>query len=142
MKSSEIPWLVFSAIAASLREELEADHLGGKRIISPLPTLDGWAVFNDHPQLKCSSCKIYRKLTAALKDCWPTCIVQVGPHSVGWDEKEKCLKQKLQASFLARHPSPPFKPREEGWIAMVRSSFNALVAQAEPEEYLEPVFMD
>ena len=142
MKMSEIPLLVFSAIAASLREELEADHLGGKRMIAPLPTLDGWVVFSDHPDLNCSSCKIHTNLRLALKNCWPTCNVQVGPHSVGWDDVERCVRQKLQASFLARRPMPPLEPREERWIAMVRSSFNELVAQAEPEEYLEPVFMD
>lgn len=137
MKVSEIPRFVFYTFAASLCEELEVTHLGGKRIIAPLATSDGWVVLNEHPKLFCSSCKLFVNLKSALKDCWPTCSVQVGPQSVGWDENEGRLKRELRASFLVRGPTPPLEAKEKQWASMVQTTFSTLNVLVQPEAYME-----
>lgn len=134
MKVNEIPRLVFNAVATSktrIHEELEPNHLGGKRIIAPLRNLDGWVVLADHSDLHCTSCMIFPSRNAAVRECWATCGVQVGPHRVGWDDNEQGPREELRASFFTRNSVPPLERREEEWISMVEAAFNTLNARAE-----------
>lgn len=137
MKVSEIPEKIFFEFTVGTLAYALPDHyLNGTRTIAPL-SLDGYAVFANHPELNCSSCGIFTELGHALKGIFPTCSVQVGPHQTHWDDELRACHQKLMVSFTIRHPSPPLVGVEESWVQKIQERLTVLEKTAEPVKFTD-----